>query len=138
MPPKPERRAESPGLPLGPSDVQILLAVLHEDPVAWRLVAAWPNLNRRAYDRKARAAVWARLAGVREVDARKLGPKLLGNGICRKGGKIDPLAERMIWTELMRKLPRAVRAAATAAAGPTKGPAAGPRPAGSPPGSGKP
>jgi len=97
----------------GPQDRPLLLALLQNNPILWKLIATWPNVERpegwnagghanarqELYDR------WAALSGVSRWDVRAAWKILFKNGILREDGTVDPAAEQYAYLAMVDEMP---------------------------------
>lgn len=81
------------------------LALLEDDPIARRLVAAWPQVGAWKDDGAA-LTKWSRLSAVKPKDILRRKDMLFGNEICFLQGGVDKAAESYVAQIAMGKLSR--------------------------------
>jgi hypothetical protein len=86
------------------------LALLENDPVARRLVAAWPQVGPWIDGNNVGLIMkWATYSGVSAKDVVRLRQMLFENGICLKDGGVDRTAQEYVVRIAMSRLPRTRR-----------------------------
>ena len=94
--------------PVAPSQRPGLLTLLTRDGAAMRLIAAWPNVDRRG-SREDVIARWSRMANVRPLEVRAKWDLLFDNGFLTIDGRVDPLVDRYVQSVTIALLPPAAR-----------------------------
>ena len=73
----------------------IAVTLLGDDAEARRLCLAWPSVDHKLTARALHLA-WGRRAGVAASRVARIAPALLGQGLCREDGTVDPEATRVL------------------------------------------
>lgn len=94
---------------VSPKERPSLLVLLMRDPLAQRLIAVWPNVDRSGNSENDIIERWARMANCRENEVANKWSMLVGNGFVKMDGTVDEFAEKFVTSVAASALPRKQR-----------------------------